>query len=511
MSYRTTTGGDSRAAVGCAVVAVVALMVMLLAVAVAPYYFTQFWWMFRSAWFWILPLVAVVLGAVFGGATWESDRTISVGAWLITGGLAIGSICFWVSHSYLEDSYYASSVRISTAPAPQFSYRAPYNISEQQARPDLGETTGNTVTPMYLPDLGNFTTLVEQIGQFTGYRTLLTQTISDTGRNDHALCDFGPAADRRFGGLFGHSLGRLINEQQRWVNWDTDDAYGYCAGPDHPMVVVPLTEQDGWLVVTNKPAGLAVYDGATGHLDIVTDAKQIAAIPGPTYPLSLASRQRESLGAINGFSDWFWGRAGWKSPDDADAINSSNANEFVLGTDRHAPQYVNLLTSQGGATAISVITTVDARLAGLDLSQLVVHHTNPVWLSTGAIENQIHVDFGDVFALNQRAGISELAPLDGNTWVATIGLPQSMMYRVRGVGDTSKPACLYGLDDQLIRCGPATNANGAGPGLAIGQAPAANQPVPVAPAPASSDLKTLTKPQLVDLIGRATAELANRP
>lgn len=516
MTYRTTSG-TSKAGVGCLVVAGVVLVVGLVAMAVAPYYFTQFWWVFRSAWFWIIPVIVVAGCALFAGAMWEDDRTVSVGAWILTAGLAVGTIAFWVSHSYLEDSYYAGSVRISTDPAPDLAYRAPYNISEQQARPDLGEVTGNPTTPMYLPDLGNFTTLVEQIGWSTGYRTLLTQTISDTGRNDHIMCDFGPAADRRFGGIFGHSLGRLINEQQRFVNWDTDDAYGYCQTPNHPMVVVPLIEQDGWLVVTNKPAGLAVYDGVTGHLDILTDPRQIAAVPGPTYPLSLASRQRESLGAIHGFSDWFWGRAGWKSPDDADAINSSNVNEFVLGTpDKHAPQYVNMLTSQGGATAISVITTVDARLAGLDLSPLVVHHTNPVWLSTGTIENQIHVDFGDVFAVNRRSEISELAPLNGHEWVATIGLPQAMQYRVKGVGDVTTPACLYNLDNQLIRCGPATNNNGAGPGAAIGPLAPPGQPAP-APAPAvavpgnDDQWRQLSKPQLVDIIQRATAELSNRP
>ncbi|MDQ4102964.1 MAG: hypothetical protein M3186_04395, partial [Actinomycetota bacterium] len=403
MTYRSRPAPRSpagNAGLGCLLLLVGAGLVFLVCVAVAPYYSTQVWWSLRQNMFWLVPLIVVLLLAIVAGAMLEHSPSASGGMWLLTAGLFIASICFWVSHSYLENSYYAGSVRVTTDPVAPLAPRPPFNVSEQQVRPNLGDINGDTQKTMYLPDQQVFTTPVEYRGVFTGYQTLLVQHITDTGRNTPQLCRFGPTSDRRFGGLFSHSLARLINTQQRFVNWDSGDVYGYCDAQGHPRIVVPLKEQDGWLVVVERPAGLAVYDGQTGKLSITTDPQEIAKIPGPTYPLSLASYQRGSLGAIHGFWDWMWSRAGWELPDDIDAINSGNTSEFVVATagDRPQPHYTNLLTGRGSATAVSAISLVNARLARTDqLAPLVVHRTNPNWLSTAAIRDRIHADFGDVF------------------------------------------------------------------------------------------------------------------
>jgi hypothetical protein len=335
----------------------------------------------------------------------------------------------------------------------------------------------------------------------------LVQHVTETGRNTHDLCAFAPVADRRFGGYLGHSLGRLINSNQRFVNWDEGDAYAYCDGANHPMVAVPLKAQTGLFVVTERPAGVALYDGSTGKLNIVTDPAQIAKIPGPTYPLSLAATQRESTGAIHGFGDWWWDRAGWELPDDIHEINSGNVSDYVLATSGGQPVYTSLLTGRGSASAISAISTVDAKQTSTDLAPMVVHHTNPSWLAPASILDRIHANMGDVFMAQPRAAVFELAPLDGNRWVATIGLPQNLLYRVTGVGDLATDACLVKLTGEQIRCGGAVNVNGAGPGVAIGQTGA---PPAVAPAPASGDLHGMSGPQLADLISRASQELASR-
>ena len=502
MSYRQS--GSSNTATGCGVALVIGAIALLIMIAAAPYYFTQFWWEFRANWFWLIPLVVLALMA------WAAGTARSVGLWFVTAGAFVCTLVFWSTHSYQEDRYYVAPTQVTTGPVPELAVRPPFNVSEQQVRPNLGEINGDTGTTMYLPDQRAFTTPVEQRGALTGYQVLLTQHMTTEGRNTPQLCHFGPAADRRFGGLFSHSLERLINTQQRFVNWDDDDAYGYCAGPDHPVLVAPLKEQDGWLVVVERPAGLAVYDGVTGELRIVTDPREIAKVPGPTYPLSLAAAQRDALGAINGFSDWFWARAGWELPDDIDEINSSNTTDFVQATTKDGtPQYVNMLTGRGSATAIATITTVDARLTTLDgLAPLVVHHTRPTWQSTESIIQRVQADFGDIFRDQPKAHVFEVAALDSQRWVATIALPQNMLYRVVGFGDLHEAPCLLALTGEQLRCGPARGGTNLG-GPVTGQGPAS--PAPAVGVPGPDDWAKLTKPQLIDIIQKASQELANRP
>lgn len=512
MSY-SRDRGRSGGGGALLIFAVAAVIFFSILIAIAPYYSTQIWWELRSGLFWILPLVLIALLAVSAATMLDSgDRSArSTGAGLVLLAVAacLGSIGFWISHSYQQDSYYASTIDVTTDPVPALAQRTPFNVSEAQVRSNLGDVPGDVQQTTYLPDVKEFTTPVERRGTFSGYQTLLVQNITDTGRNTATRCDFGPAADARIGGVFSHSLERAINEQQRWVNWDDADVYAYC-DKGTPMIVAPLKEQDGWLVVTERPAGLAVYNGATGAVDIRHDA---TGIPGPSYPLSLAATQRESSVALGGFSDWWWNRAGWELPDDTREINSGNTSEFVLADAQTGRgDYVTLLTGRGSATAISAISVGSAHLVGNGdvLAPLVVHRTEPGWLSPAAILDRIHADFGDVFAVQRTAQIFELAPRGSNEWTATIGLPQNLLYRVHGVGDLSQPPCLFTLEGQQVRCGPAAGVNGAGPGVAVGGLPSAPTVPGVAPAPADSDLSKLSDAQLTDLLTRASAESGRR-
>lgn len=513
MSYRSYDHRGGSPGGVAAIVAVVGLIFLGILILIAPYYSTQIWWALRSGLFWILPLALIAILAVSAATMFDSrDRSVQstgTGVALLGAAAVLATIGFWVSHSYQQDTYYASTIEITTDPVPALAQRTPFNVSEAQVRSNLGDVPGDVQQTTYLPDVKQFTTPVERRGTFSGYQTLLVQNITDTGRNTAIRCDFGPAADARIGGMFSHSLERAINEQQRWVNWDSADVYAYC-DKGTPMIVAPLKEQDGWLVVTERPAGLAVYNGATGTVDIRHDA---TGIPGPSYPLSLAATQRESSVALTGFSDWWWNRAGWELPDDTHEINSGNTSEFVLADAQTSRgDYVTLLTGRGSATAISAISVGSAHLEGNGdaLAPLVVHRTEPGWLSPAAILDRIQADFGDVFTTQRTAKIFELAPRGGNEWTATIGLPQNLLYRVHGVGDLSKAPCLFTLEGQQIRCGPAVNINGSGPGVAIGGLPSAPTAPGVAPAPADSDLGKLSDAQLTDLLTRASQESGRR-
>jgi hypothetical protein len=498
----TGTPEHRTAAKGCAVLLGAAALGLFLWLALAPYWSTQVWWLTRQWLFWVLPVLGIL--ALSALALYFSDR-YEPGKALGAGLAAVASVAVFVgwlvAHDYQQDRYYARSVTVTDAPAPPLMQRTPFEVSAAQVRPNLGDIPGDVQDTTYLPDLKIFTTPVERRGPLSGYQTLLVQDINDQGRNTAMRCDFSPAADRRFGGLFSHSLARLVNTEQRWVNWDPGDVYGWC---DHgtPKIVIPLKEQDGWLTVTERPAGVAVYDGHTGTLEVRHDT---TGIPGPTYPLSIAEAQRYSLGAIGGFWDWVWDRAGWELPDETGNINSGNSAEFVLGTPGARGVYVTLLTGRGSATAISAVSVVNAHLEGHGdtVEPLVVHRALPSWLSPTSITDRIRADFGDVFATQRDARIFELAPLGGGEWTATIGLPQNLLYRVRGQGALGAPPCLLTLGGQVIRCGPVANTSGNGPGVALG-GPAGSTPG------VGSDLVGLPDRQLTDLIDRATREAARR-
>lgn len=488
--------------IGCGIALLATVLIVAGFAIFAPFYATQLWWVVRVSLFWALPL-AVLLAMATGAASLSDKDNGPAAAGL--GLLTIAGGIIWLgwlfAHEYQQDRHYVASVQVVTEPVPALEQRTPYNVSAAQVRPNLGDIPGDVQETSFLPDLGAFVTPVERRGVFTGYQTLLVQDINETGRNTPSKCDFKSVADRRFGGFWSHSLGRLINSTQRGVNWSASDTFGWC-DRGVPKVVVPLKEQDGWLVVTERPAGVAVYDGFTGELEIRRDA---GGIPGPTYPLSLAAAQRESTEAISGFGDWFWNRAGWELPDEVDAINSDNSSEFVLATTAGGEVYVTPLTGRGSATAISAISMADAQLRRGDVLQpLRVHRTRPVWLSPTSLTERVRADFGDVFATQREARVFELAPLGGNRWTVSIGLPQNLIYRVQGVGDLSDPPCLFTLEGRQLRCGPAVNVAGAGPGVAL--SPGA-QSVPV---PVSSDLTGLSDQELVDLINRANQETARR-
>lgn len=506
MSYYRDEPDLRRVGIGCLIALVAGSALLGVLLLLAPYYTTQFWWFFREALFVLVPVAAIPLLGLASAAVFEDNMRVGVGLGFIAAAATAGTIVFWAGHGYWEDRTYTSSVRVTTQPVPTLALRSPFNVAEKQASADLGDTVGDIQTTMYLPDQRKFTTLITQKGAISGYSTLLVQDIGDTGRNGHELCGFSPAATRRFGGLFASSLGRYINDHDRFVNWDDGDVYAYC-DHSHPIVVVPLKQQSGMFVVTERPAGVALYHGDTGVLDIVTDPVQIAKIPGPTYPLSIAAAQRESTQALNGFWNYFWDRSGWELPSDLNEINSDNIGEYVLADNTSAPAYVTLLTPRGGNTSIAAVSTTPAQLHTTgELAPITVHRTH--WLSPQAIEQRIRANFGPVFTAQPGATIAELAPTDETSWVATIGLPQNMLYRVRGRGDLSTDLCLYQLDGRQIQCGPMTNINGYGPGAAIGQLPGQTQALPSAAA--SSDLHNLSTQQLVDLINRANSELANR-
>jgi hypothetical protein len=404
------------------------ILLVVLCAGIAPYYTTIAVWELRKTlpWLGILAIGCVIWAAFIGaGMLLGRDSDGPVLAMGVFGFLVGGAVTvLWMMHTgYSQDRTYSASIHVSTDAVPALAARAPYQVGEAQARPNLGDTAGDIAGTTYIPGDDRYSTLVTRRGWLNGYEVAFTQQIPLQGRggvDQKCAFDKGKAVDRA-SGWFSHNLGRQISSERRYVRFDSGDIYAYC-DDDTPKVVVPLKRQVGFWVVTEKPAGAVVYNGKTGDLEFMEDT---SGLPGPSYPISLAGKQRESASALGSFSDWVFGRAGWELPDDD--INSGNASEFTLNA-AGQPAYVTPLTGRGSATAISVVSSVPARHSGLQLAPVTVHKLNPVWVSPKAIVDRVKADYQDIPNW-QTINVYEVIPTGANSWVATLGTGQNILYR----------------------------------------------------------------------------------
>jgi hypothetical protein len=410
----------------------------------ASYATTIVVWELRNLTPWLVLVALVILLAVAGARAGVFLGWLGAATGLVLG---IGWLFY---NSYLQDRDYAAAMSVVDDPVPSLHARAPYLVGEAQAAPNLGDVTGEIADITYLPDADRFGTLVERRGWLSGYEVGLVQEVP-LGSNSRSSqrCAFDlDAAGARIGGWFGHNLGRKISAEQRWVRFDERDVYVYCAG-DTPMVVVPLKRQVGVLTVTERPAGAALYNGRTGQLTVTTDT---ASIPGSTYPISLAARQREGTAAVGGFADWWFERGGWDASDDG--TNEDNNSEFTLRyTDGSNSAYVTPLTPQGEASSVVAVSTVPTRQTGLGLAPMTVHRLNPTWSSPEAVVALIKAEYRDACCWNEDR-VFEVVPTGGTTWTATVGSEQSIRYRVEGRGQVNgrEATCLKTAEGVLIRC-----------------------------------------------------------
>ncbi|HEY0699108.1 MAG TPA: sulfite exporter TauE/SafE family protein [Micromonospora sp.] len=365
-------------------------------------------------------------------------------------GLGLG--VFWLVYGeYLQDRAYVATMRVGADPVPDLTARAPYVVGEAQAAPNLGDVTGEIADVSYLPDTDRFAILVERRGWLAGYEVGLVQEVPLGGNSrQQQRCRFDvSAANARIGGWFTHNLGRKIANERRGVRFEADDAYVYCQG-ETPIVVVPLKRQTGFLVVTERPAGVALYDGHTGKVTVTDDTTKV---PGPSYPISLAARQREGTAAVGSFADWWFERSGWDASEDG--ANEGNESEFSLRhrDDSGRSAYVTPLTPQGEASSVVAVSTVPTRHTGGGLAPLTVHRLNPTWSSPQAIVALIKAEYRDVCCWNDDQ-VFEVVPTGGSTWTATIGSEQAIRYRVEGRGQVNgrEATCLKNADGTLVRC-----------------------------------------------------------
>jgi hypothetical protein len=455
------------------------------------YWITQIVWEGRKLLAEFVTLVAIGSLPVIGAALDKRRRTHHwYGVmWLATFPALIGGIVLLLWTGYAGHRSYARQAEIVTTPVPDLSLRAPYLVGTAQAGPSLGEIVGEAVDTTYLPDQDRFTTLLKRRAFLGGYEAGFSQEVPLTGRGrDAERCTFDTdRADARIDGKFSHSLGRKLARLDRWTTFDDEDVYVVC-DDGVPKVVIPLKRQVGLWVVSERPAGVAVYNGRTGELTL-SDGSDVA---GPTYPISLAARQRKALTATDGFGAWLARRSGWKVSDDG--ANEGNDAEFTLKrADGSGIVYATLLTPRGTTSSVTAVAVVPARYEDQNLAPLTVHRLDPNWVSPQVIVARIKSEYRDVCCY-QLDRVFEVMPTGGQGWAATLGSEQNITYRVVGNGplEGEEATCLLDAAGNRLRCGTTV----------------ASKPPP--PTAGDKPLTELTDDELADLQRKVTDEILRR-
>lgn len=439
----------------------------------------------------------------------EIRRTTNVvgGLLALAAVVAVGfTIKFWVMHSYNVDKQYDAGLRVVKADMPTYAQRGAQPVADASAKSNLGDVVGTLDAVRFVANgsTDSWNALVERKATFGGYAAVEVQHVALTGSSSATDCTFSSNANRRIGGSFTHSLERAIAAVHSGAKINDGDVYGYCQAADHPMVVVPLTKQVGWLYSHEVPAGVAVYDGKTGQ---VTYYAHVAAgqLPGPVYPISLATKQREASAAVGSFADYWHNRTGYEdTSSDANDPNGDNRAEFSLRKAAGGSSFVTPLTERGASTSIAAVGVLDndAVTAG-SYAPFVVHTLAKPRSANSTVAQHIRGDYGDMPEWAAHMEIFEITPVGPDTWVASLGQNQDINYRVLVKADGS--SCLQRADGSTIRCGKVTGTNGNGVGVAL--APGATGPVPV---PADGRLSALSNAQLLQLQQQITTELGSR-
>lgn len=459
----------------------------------------------------LIPLI--VMAALLGVAAVVRPRA----AWTTGAALAlvvIAAVAFaWVPHAYQVDRLYVGDVTAVARTAPAFGDRTPYTVADTSSTKNLGDTTGTALNVKSLNDQGQhglWDALVQRRGFGTGYESVQVQDLPLYGEatpSDVTTCDFARSAEDRLGGaLWSNNLGRRIDElTPPTVTFASGDVYGYCDGGT-PEVVVPLTRIHGFWTTSEDFYGDAVYDGATGRLQIVQSQKAIAALPGPVYPQSLAARQRAALRALGSFSDYWFHRSGYEDTS-SDSGNPDSFNPAELGlrqlSNGHAT-YVTPLTPPGSSNSVVALSVVDASVGTPgSRNRIVVYEYSRSHFrqANSSVASSIKQSSSWLTGWASGLRIFEIVPGRKDEWVASIGQSQGVVYRA--IVDADGRSTLYDENGDIVT---STGTQAAG-----GSSNASSNDSSVGDAgPSDGDLSTMTPAQLQALANRITEELAKR-
>lgn len=406
---------------------------------------------------------------------------------LLVGVVVVGLGAFllpWAKDRQLADSYATGDT------VPSYRDRAPFVVANQLSNRDLDEIIGDRVGVHAVQSAeqpNQYTTLVVRRGWFQGYEAvqeIRPPLVGASGRASSACRFDGDDRLRLGGGAPSNNLGRAISFQRPFAFWDEGDSYGFCDG-DVPVAVVPLQRWGGvWPVMTPHPAGVAVY--RDGELTVHDPDAVPDDVIGPTYPRSIAARQRDASTALGTLADWVFNRVGFDTAgegSDDEEPNRGNAVDFSLVDTDGRGEYVTALTPVGNSESVVAAGHVDNRMRGPGHNPYVVSRYPEPLPALSTSENRIRSDFNHLPGWASGMRVMEMTPSEDGTYVASIGQNQVVTYRA--LIDTDGSVRLLDRDDDT---------------------PDADE----LPGDVGADPSTMSTRELVEAIERLTEELASR-
>lgn len=395
------------------------------------------------------------------------------------------------------------TVVVATEPLPAMGMRAPFLVAERQASSNLSGTVGHIGETDYLPATDTYSTLVNRPGPLNpGYEAIVSQQLALTGNAESTMCHFSAEANKRMGGYFGHSITRAIAARDHMLIAKEKDAWGYC-DEKKPYLVVPLTKLHNWFSPIDIPAGVAVYDGITGNLEIL-DSVEPGQLPGPVISMSQAQRVNASMATFGG--TW-WSTLISQSgltdqPKDEDDTNFANASNFSLavGADKHQG-YVSPFTSRASSRTIDRVAVLDSsRVTAGTQAQASLYTLAIPRQSNAATADGIKSTYASMPGWAAGMAVMEIVPGGGSeVWQASIGQKQNVNYRVELLADGT--SCLLTAVGERLSC-----SDGAGTTTVV----TGTTESPDTPIKTDSDPAKLTDKQLIELHEAIVDEMHRR-
>lgn len=445
------------------------------------------------------PILAVlVVGSLWWASRVRGSRALTV-VTSVAAVAAVGVLSYMFAVGSYEQSklYLAHVQEVTLSQSLRFEPRAAVPVAHAQA-PNSMTTVGDLKPELstYIPQQDRFTTLVESKEWFGGYTEVVNQKVALTGQSTHSNCAFAPAAKKRLGGWFDGSLTMTMAQQVGFGTvWEESDAYGFCDSNGTAMVVQPLLRTEGVWPAVYMPAGVALYNGNTGEIRIMSGA-EAATLPGPTVSEAWA---HHLWGATRASADWWsyqQGTVGFgDTSNDPKDPNAENRSEFLLKESGGETMYVSPLTNRGSGSGITALAVVSATASDqVPTMRILKFSPEQQRQSNSAAVDRIKMAFGD---LPWASGLQvfELSPLQSDgVWVASIGLRQNVLYRAELGPDGS--ACLKTASGKSVRCVLSSDTS------APGSTPAGSA--------AGLDLSKLSDAELAVLVGQVDAEVQKR-
>lgn len=474
---------------------VVGVLAVLALPLLDPLTRARFWniWVIEAG-FPILLLVIIV-----GSLVWAivSDK---IAAAVAIGVIGLCTLVFYGNaRSYSQLTEYAATVHETQDPMPALKERAPFLVAERQASSNLAGINGQITETDYLADDNRYSTLVNRNGHFNpGYAAIINQEIQLTGQATGKPCLFDERASQRMDGFFGNSLTRAIAAKDVTLVAAYEDAWGYCDG-EIPKVVVPVTRLNGWISPIHIPAGVAIYDGKSGKVEIRDEVKA-GELPGPAVGLSYVKKVNASLATRNG--DWYsmvTNTSGITDEvKDGNDPNKENPSAFSLALkDKPGSVYASPFTSRASSRSIEHVALLESGHVKDGISPAAtLYQLEAPRQANSATADKLKADYSTI-AWSTGLAVQEIIPVSHDTWAASIGLNQNVVYRVLVKTDGS--SCLI-QDGKTIRC---VDASGQSGDSASGEQGGEGQH-------AAGDLAGLSNEQLAKLQQDVTAEIMSR-